>query len=164
MLFRLGAESQFVDVVEDLAEVVAAGDLVSDLAEDFADLVFNGVRPAAFLFEGFQVGEQLVVDKVPQVVAGAAFVVVNLAVRTFRGGPFFPPEGLVEDPGIFLAFEFSFGGFVLFEPVEVFQEQQPGTLLGVVEFRGAASFLPEDVVNVFEGLFEHGGRWSMVLL
>jgi len=28
MLFRLRTESQFVDVVEDLAEVVAAGDLV----------------------------------------------------------------------------------------------------------------------------------------
>jgi len=49
-------------------------------------------------------------------------------------------------------------GFVLFEPVEVFQEQQPGTLFGVVEFRCAAGFLPEDVVDVLEGLFERGRR------
>ena len=45
-----------------------------------------------------------------------------------------------------------------FEAVEVFQEQQPGGLLGVVEFGGAAGFFAEDVVDVFEGLFKHGGK------
>ena len=28
-------------------------------------------------------------------------------------------------------------------------------MLGVVEFAGAAGVFPEDVVDVFEGLFEH---------
>ena len=92
MLFRLGAEAQFVDVVDDLPQVVAALDAVFDLAEDFANLVFDGVRP---------------------------------------------------------------GGFVVFEGVEVFQEQQPGCLFGVVELAGAADVFPEDVVDVLEGLFKH---------
>lgn len=43
----------------------------------------------------------------------------------------------------------------MFEGVEVFQEEQPRGLLGVVEFAGATGVFPEDVVNVFEGLFEH---------
>jgi hypothetical protein len=30
-------------------------------------------------------------------------------------------------------------------------------LLGVVEFAGAPGVFPEDVVDVFEGLFKHGG-------
>ena len=47
-------------------------------------------------------------------------------------------------------------GLVLLQPVEVFQEQQPGGLLGVVQFGGAAGLFPEDVVDVFEGLFKHG--------
>jgi hypothetical protein len=44
VLLGSASGSQFVDVVDDLAQVVAAGDLVFDLAEDLADLVFDGVR------------------------------------------------------------------------------------------------------------------------
>jgi large subunit ribosomal protein L7/L12 len=44
-----------------------------------------------------------------------------------------------------------------FERVEVFQEQKPRRLLGIIELAGAAGVLPEDVVDVFKGLFEHGG-------
>jgi fumarate hydratase, class I len=47
-------------------------------------------------------------------------------------------------------------GLVLLQAVEVFQEQQPGGLLGVVQFGGAAGLFPEDVVDVLEGLFKHG--------
>jgi uncharacterized protein with PhoU and TrkA domain len=70
VLLGLRAEAQFVDVVDDLAQVVAALDLVLDLAEDLADLVFDGVRPAGLLLEAVQVGEELPVDEVAQVVAG----------------------------------------------------------------------------------------------
>jgi hypothetical protein len=38
----LGGEAEFVDVVDDLAWVLAALDAVFDLAEDFADFVFDG--------------------------------------------------------------------------------------------------------------------------
>ncbi len=56
---------------------------------------------------------------------------------------------------VLLALQRRFVGLVLLQPVEVFQEQQPGGLLGVVELGGAAGFFPEDVVDVLEGLFEH---------
>ena len=102
-----------------------------------------------------QVGEELLVDEVAEVVAGHGLVVVDLAVLVLGRGPAFPAVGLVEDEGVFLALERGFVGLVLLQPVEVFQEQQPGGLLGVVEFGGAAGLFPEDVVDVFEGLFEH---------
>ena len=70
MLLGLGAEAQLVDMVDDLAQVVAAVNLVLDLAEDLADLVLDGVRPAGLLFEAVQVGEQLAVYEIPQIVAG----------------------------------------------------------------------------------------------
>jgi uncharacterized protein with PhoU and TrkA domain len=63
MLFRLGAETQFVDVVDDLPQVVAALDAVFDLAEDLADLVFDGVRPGGLLLEAVQVREQFLIDE-----------------------------------------------------------------------------------------------------
>ena len=48
----------------------------------------------------------------------------------------------------FLPSSCGFVGLVLLQPVEVFQEEQPGGLLGVVELGGAAGFFPEDVVDV----------------
>jgi len=57
--------------------------------------------------------------------------------------------------GVFLAVERGFGGLVVFEGIEVFQEEQPRGLLGVVEFAGATGIFPEDIIDVFEGLFEH---------
>ena len=39
--------------------------------------------------------------------------------------------------------------------VEVFQKQQPRTLLGVVQLAGTTGLFPEDIVDVFESLFKH---------
>ena len=69
VLLGLRAEAQFVDVVDDLAQVVAAVNLVLDLAEDLADLVLDGVRPAGLLLEPMQIRKQLLIDEVAQVVA-----------------------------------------------------------------------------------------------
>ena len=155
VLLGLGLEAEFVDVVDDLAQVVAALDAVLYLAEDFADLVFDGVRAGGLGLEAVQVGEELAVDEGDEVVAGQGGVVVDLAVLALGRGPRFPAVGFVEDVGVFLAVEGGFGGLVVFEGVEVFQEEQPGGLLGVIEFAGAAGVFPEDVVDVFEGLFKH---------
>ena len=57
VLLGLRTEAQFVDVVDDLAQVVAAGNLVLDLPEYLPDLVFDGVRPACLLLEAVEVGE-----------------------------------------------------------------------------------------------------------
>ena len=99
----------------------------------------------------------MLIDEVAQVVAGQGLVVVDLAVLVLRRGPAFPAIRLVEDVGVLLPVQRGLVGLVLLQPVEVFQEQQPGGLLGVVELGGAAGLFPEDVVDVLEGLFEHGG-------
>ena len=130
-------------------------DLVLDLAEDLPNLVLDGVRAARLLLEAVQVGEELRVDEVAEVVAGQGLVVVELAVLVLGCGPALPSVGLVEDVAVFLAFERRLGALVLLEVVEVFQEQQPGGLLRVIELGGAPGFLPEDVIDILEGLFEH---------
>ena len=63
MLLALRAETQLVDMVDDLAQIVAAGDLVFDLREDLSDFVFDGVRTARFLGEAVQVREELWLTK-----------------------------------------------------------------------------------------------------
>lgn len=67
---------------------------------------------------------------------------VELAVAVFGRGPAFPAVGGVEDVAVGAPFEGGLGGFAGFEVVEVFKEEQPGGLLGVVELGGAAGFLP----------------------
>jgi hypothetical protein len=155
VLFGLRAEVQLVDMVDDFAQVVAALNLVFDLAEDFADFVFDGIGTGGALLEAVEVGEELGVDEIAEVVSGERFVVVELAGLVFGRRPGFPAIGFFEKEGVFLSVEFGFGATVLLEAVEILEEQEPGGLLGVVEFGGAAGFLAEDVIDVSEGLFEH---------
>jgi hypothetical protein len=37
-------------------------------------------------------------------------------------------------------------------------------LLGVIQFGGAAGLLPEDIVDVFEGLFKHKGSNRQIIV
>jgi hypothetical protein len=55
---------------------------------------------------------------------------------------------------VLLALKLGFRGLVLLQPIEVLEEEEPRSLLGVIEFGGAAGLLPENVVDIFEGLFE----------
>ena len=103
VLLVLRAEAQFVNVVDDVAQAVAALNLVFDLSEDFADFVFDGVWAAGLVFELVQVGEELLVDEVAQVVAGQRGVVVEFAVLALGRSPGVPPIRFVEDIDVFLA-------------------------------------------------------------
>jgi hypothetical protein len=102
-----------------------------------------------------QIREELLVDEVAQVVAGERLVVVELAVLALRRGPAFPTVGGVENVAVLLPVEGRLIGEILFQPVEVFQKQQPRCLLGVVEFGRASRLFAEDIVDILEGLFKH---------
>jgi len=121
VLLGLGAEAQFVDVVDDLAQIVAALDAVFDLPENLPDLVFNRVRPARALLEPVQVGEELAVDEIAEVVAGEGGVVVKLAVLALGRGPRLPAIGPVEDVGVFIAVEGGFGALSCSRPSRYFR-------------------------------------------
>ena len=121
VLLGLGGKAEFVDVVDDLAEVVNALDAVLYLTEDFADFVFDGVRVIARLvLENVQIGKELLVDEVEKIVAAGRGVMVHLAVFALRRSPRFPAVGLVEDVVIALALQRRLGGLIVLESIEVF--------------------------------------------
>ena len=126
MLFGLGAKTQFVDQVDHVPQAVTALQLVFDLAEDFADLVFDGIGTAGPLLESGEIGEQFDVDEVTQVIAGQCYVVVDLSRRGFGCGPSFPPIGCLKNEAVGLALKLGLGSLVMFKRIKVFQEQQPG--------------------------------------
>ena len=82
---------------------IAALNLVLDLAENFANLVFDGVGAGRLLLEAVQVRKELPVHEVAEIVAGQGLVMVELAVLVLGRGPTLPSIGLVEDIGVFLA-------------------------------------------------------------
>jgi hypothetical protein len=154
VLLVLRAEMQFVDMIDDLAQVVAALDLVFDLAEDFGDFILDGVRPGRFELEPLQVREEFLVDEVAKIVAGQRGVVVELAVLALGRSPAFPSVGLIEEVGVLLVVKVGLGQPILLEIIEIFEEEQPRGLLGIVELGGASSLLAEDIIDIAKSLFE----------
>ena len=75
--------------------------------------------------------------------------------------PTVPSELLVEDWGLTAPLQQGHRRSVFLKPIEVFEEQQPGGLLGVVELGAAASFFAEAVVDGAESLLERAGRFPM---
>ena len=111
--------------------------------------------PVGLQLEAVQVGKELLIDEVAQIVPGHRIVMVELAVLALGRGPAFPSVIRVEDERVLLAVQPGLDGRSPFEVVEVFQEQQPRGLLGVVELGGASGLLAEDVIDIAKGLFEH---------
>src|SRR6266446_10186725 len=90
VLLLLRAEAQLIDVLDDLAQVVTALNLVFDLAENLTNFVFDSVRAARSLLEAVQVGKEFLIDEVPEVVASHRRVVIELAVGSLGSRPAFP--------------------------------------------------------------------------
>ncbi len=74
-------------MVNNLAEVVAAGNLVLDLAENLADFVLDRVWTTGFLFETVQIGKQLQVHIGDQIIAGLRIIVIKGAIFFLWRGP-----------------------------------------------------------------------------
>ena len=154
VLLGLRTETEFVDVIDDLAEVISAADLVLYLPEDLADLVLNRVRPARPLLEAVEVREESPVDEIDEVVARQRPVVVERPILPLGRRPGLPTVGLVDDVDVVLALQRRLGGPVRLKVVKILQEQQPRSLLGVVEFRRAPRLFPEHIVDVLECLLK----------
>ena len=143
-------------MVDDVPQDVAALDLVLDLPEYLADLVLDGVGAGGLLLEAVEVGEELPVHEVTQIVPGEGGIMVQLAVGPLGRGPAFPAVLLIQDEGVCFPLHGRFHRLVLLQAVQVLQEEQPGGLLRVVQLTGTPRFFPESVIDIFECLFEHG--------
>jgi hypothetical protein len=72
---------------------------VLNFGKNLDDLVFNGVRAAGLGLEALEVGEELAVGEIQEVIAGEGVVVVELAGLVLGRGPAFPAVGLVRTCG-----------------------------------------------------------------
>ena len=63
--------------------------------------------------------------------------------------------GFVNDVGVGLAQKLGFHLPLALQVVQIFQEQHPGGLFGVVRFRGASRLFPQNIVHSLKSLLEH---------
>ena len=54
MLFGMGTKAEFIDAIDDFPQVIAALNLVFQLAENLADLIFDGVGASASFLNFFR--------------------------------------------------------------------------------------------------------------
>jgi len=155
VLMVLRAEVQAVHQFERVAQRIAALEAVFDLAENLADLVFDRVRAFGAGAKTLQIGKQVAVDVVDQVGTGLRLVVVEAAVFLFRRGPDRPAMLLVDNDGVFFALKLGLLLIGALQIIEVFEKQNPGGLLGIVELGGATGLFAQYVVDIFECLFKH---------
>ena len=108
-----------------------------------------------------QVRKKLAVDEDGKIVAGQRIVVIEGAVSLLWRGPVLPAIWLLDDGAIGFARERGFTRSFVLQIVEIFEKQNPRVLLGVIELRGASRLFPEDVVDVFECLFEQASALTL---
>lgn len=116
---------QFVYMVDNLSQVIAALDLVLYLPEDLSDLLFDGVGTAGLLFELLEIGEELLIDEIPEVIAGLCVVMIQVAAFVFRRGPAIPSIGSVEDIVVTLPGKRGFIRPIFLQVIQIFYEKQP---------------------------------------
>ncbi len=151
----LAAEVELVDDLQCVAQRVARAKAVGDLGEDLADLVFQRVRIVRGVAKGLQVGKQLAVDELDQVLAGARGIEVRRAVLVAGCGPGLPAVGRVEDGRVLAPLQLCLVGPLLLHVVEVLEKQQPRGLLGVIQLRSQPLVVAHDAIEVVEGVFKH---------
>ena len=83
---------------------------------------------------------------------------VDLAVPCFRNRPLRPSVFALDDRGVLRIGKFSAELASTLEVIEVFEEEDPGGLLDVIELARATSILVEDVIDILEGVLEHSGQ------
>ena len=150
MLFLLRPELEGINPVDDLPQVVPAGNFVLNLAEYLPDLVFQRIGSAGPLLEPLEVGEQLPINELEEVITGQGGIVVDLPILPLGSSPDVPAVLPIQKVGVSLPLQFRFRGAVLLRSVEIFQEEKPGRLFNVVEFSRTPGLFPEDVVDILK--------------
>jgi hypothetical protein len=84
--------------------------------------------------------------------------------NSLKTSPTLPAIFLLDDVGVFLTLQRGLNALVLLKTVEVFQEQEPGGLLNVVEFGCAACLFPRDVVDVLKCLLKRVINGSPIIV
>jgi len=140
------ADTNITSVDIALNEQYDLNDQLSTLKFSESTVYTNRVGPTGALLELLQEGEQPLIHKIAQVVARERGVVIQLAIGILGGRPAVPAVGHLQDRGVAVPLKQGHGGPVVLQAVEVFEEQQPGGLLGVVELGAAARLLAQTIV------------------
>lgn len=129
----LGTEAELIHQIQGITQGIAALEFIADLGKDLPDLVLNGVRRSSSLPESPEIGKELAVHIVDQIIPGQGRIQISRPVRLFRSRPLGPAMLFLQDKAVFLPLQFRSQGPFLFQIIQVFKKEEPGGLLGIVQ-------------------------------
>lgn len=90
VLFSCSLKVELIDLIENLSEIIPALYPVFELAENFSDFVFDGIRTLGTVLKFLKVREKLMIDKIPKIISGKSDIVVDFSSLIFRHRPVLP--------------------------------------------------------------------------
>ena len=163
MLIIGGLELQRVDFVDDVTQIVTRLNFVFDFREDLADFILQGTGVCGGIFELGQVGEELLVDELHEIVAGHSVNLVRFSGGSFGCSPGRPTMEASNDAVIVLVLEFSLEFQLGFKVIKVFEEEQPGGLLDIVELIATTGLVTQNLIDCVESALVFHGKKNLLL-
>jgi len=78
MLLRRSPEPELINQVDHFPHIIAALDLVLQFAENFPNFILNRIRVFGIGLELTQIGKELAVHEISQIIPGKGFMVIWL--------------------------------------------------------------------------------------
>ncbi|MGB3710480.1 MAG: hypothetical protein WA985_02200 [Erythrobacter sp.] len=156
MLGLAAAKIERIDHIDHIAQRIARTEAVGELGEYLPDLIFQRIGFAGIGLKRLEIGKQLAVDEIDQVLAGPGGVKVRLAILILWRGPAGPATFGIKDRLVFAPLQLSFIRSILLQIGKVFEEQEPAGLLGIVQLGSQPFIIAKGTVDIVEGVFEHG--------
>ena len=120
-----------------LAQVVSALNAVLQLRKDLPDLVIDRIR-----LELLEIRKQLHIHKIDQIIARHRLVMVQLPILILRRRPLLPAKLTRNDRRVTLSRQLRRILFIFLEINQIFQEQNPSSLLHVIRLTGTPRVFP----------------------
>ncbi len=125
-----------------LAQVVSALNAVLQLRKDLPDLVIDRIRMFRIRLELLEIRKQLHIHKIDQIIARHRLVMVQLPILILRRRPLLPAKLTRNDRRVTLSRQLRRILFIFLEISQIFQEQNPRSLLHVIQLTGTPRVFP----------------------
>ena len=140
---------------EDLTKIVATGDTIFELREYLSDLVLDGLRVLGIMTEVLEIRKESRIHEVDEILSDKSDMMIDLPILSLRYCPSIPLELWSDEWTVFSTREDRDITTIPFEIIKILQEEDPWGLLDIVECTPTSSIFVEDIIDIFEGLFEH---------
>jgi len=154
VLLLAGLELQAVYLLNDVPHTIPAYQFIAEFGEDETDFDLDGGVIRLSLSQVLQIREELAIDELYEVISHQGVMDVVFPGSGSRHCPGIPPVLFIQDWGIDTSTQESRHLVLLVQIIQIFQEENPGRLLHIIQFAAASFIGTQSVVYILEDLLE----------